>query len=51
MRLGNEYGSTYPTQTNGQTELFNRTVLTMLRCYTRENQRDWDELLIYVVYA
>lgn len=41
----------YHQQANGQTERFNRTLLSMLSMYVAAHQRDWDEYLPYVTFA
>lgn len=38
-------------QTNGQTEIMNRTLEQMLRAYTSAKQDDWDDLLPYAEIA
>jgi hypothetical protein len=43
--------SSYHPQTNGLTERFNHTLVTMLRQYTNEHQTDWDIYLPYVMFA
>lgn len=43
--------SSYHPQTNGLTERFNHTLVTMLTHYTGQNQNDWDEFLPYVLLA
>jgi hypothetical protein len=43
--------SAYHPQTNGLTERFNHTLVTMLRQYIDEHQTDWDTYLPYVMFA
>ena len=43
--------SAYRPQTNGLTERFNHTLITMLSHYVNENQSDWDIYLPYVMCA
>jgi hypothetical protein len=38
-------------QTDGQTEIMNRTLEQMLRAYTNAKQDNWDELLAYCEFA
>jgi hypothetical protein len=38
-------------QSNGVVEVFNKTLKSTLRIWAKENQRDWDELLPFAVYA
>ena len=41
----------YNPQCDGMVERFNRTLLHMLACYVKEDQKDWDMLLPHLVYA
>jgi transposase InsO family protein len=45
------FTSTYHPQTNGQTELFNRTVVIMLLHYVSRKQDDWDQTVAVPVYG
>jgi transposase InsO family protein len=38
-------------QSNGVVEIFNKTLKTSLRVWSKENQRDWDELLPFALFA
>jgi transposase InsO family protein len=41
----------YHPQSDGMVERFNKTLLSMLRTLVDENQKDWDELLPFVLMA
>jgi len=41
----------YHPQTDGLVERFNHTLATMLAMFCNDNQRDWDVLLPYVLFA
>ena len=41
----------YRPQTQGLVERFNRTLLSMLRCFVDEECNDWDKYLPYLIYA
>lgn len=41
----------YHPQTDGMVERFNSTLLTMISMYVSTNQRDWDTLLPYMLFA
>ncbi len=41
----------YHPQSDGMVERFNKTLATMLSAYVQENQRNWDELIPYVMMA
>ena len=43
--------SAHHPQSNGVIEIFNKTLKTTLRLWCDENQRDWDELLAFALYA
>jgi transposase InsO family protein len=43
--------SGYHPQTNGLTERFNKTLMSMLSMYTGAHQRDWDQYIPYVLHA
>ena len=47
----NIFTSTYHTQTNGQVERYNRTIIAMLRNYVNEHQDDWDRYATALTYA
>ena len=38
-------------QSNGVVEIFNKTLKSTLRIWSQENQKDWDELLPFAVFA
>ena len=41
----------YRPQTQGLVERFNRTLLSMLRCFVDDECDDWDKYLPYLIYA
>ena len=43
--------SPFHPQCDGLSERFNRTLETMLACFVKENQENWDELLPYLKFA
>jgi hypothetical protein len=43
--------TTFPLQTDGQTEVVNRTVVHLLRAYCRKHPNLWDENLHYIHHA
>ena len=43
LGVTNLFTSAYHPQTNGQTERYNRTIVSMLRNYVNEHQNDWDK--------
>ena len=45
------FSSGYRPQTAGITERLNQTLLDILAMYVSNNQRDWDEILPYAVFA
>jgi len=45
------FSSGYRPQTAGITERMNQTLLDLLAMYVDRNQRDWDKLLPYVLFA
>lgn len=51
LDISNLYTTTYYPQTNGQTERFNRTLLTALRHYVADLPRSWDEFTDAFSYA
>ncbi|GLJ08685.1 hypothetical protein SUGI_0093660 [Cryptomeria japonica] len=52
-RLGTNlsFGSAYHPQTDGQTEVVNRSLGNMLRCLTKEYGQSWDQLIHQAKYA
>lgn len=45
------FATTYRPRTNDQTERFNKTILWMLRCYVRDNPRDWNDNVQVFAFA
>ena len=45
------FSSSFHPQTDGQTEVTNRTLGTLLRCMLRNNPRRWEELIPFVEFA
>jgi hypothetical protein len=43
--------SSYHPQTDGQTEIVNKKIEEMLRCFVDENQSNWDQLLVEIEVA
>ena len=43
--------TSFHSQGNGMVERFNRTLLQLLRCYTEENDLDWEGNIPLVLYA
>lgn len=43
--------SSHHAQSNGVVEIFNKTLKQSLRIWSREHQRDWDELLAFALFA
>jgi len=43
--ISNRYSTTYHSQTNGQVEQYNRTIVGQLRTYVEDHQDRWDELV------
>ena len=46
-----KYSTAYHPQTDGQTEVVNRTIGNLLRCLIQDYQSSWDELLPIVEFA
>ena len=46
----NAFTSAYHLQPNGQVKRYNRTILSMLRCYVEEHQNDWDRYASALAY-
>jgi hypothetical protein len=40
--------SSYHPQTDGQTEVVNKKIEEIMRCFVDEHQRNWDQLLVDV---
>ena len=51
LGIRNLYTTTYHSQTNGQVERFNRTILAVLRKYVQEERQKWDLFSHAVTYA
>ncbi len=51
MGIKNLYTTSYHPRTNGQTERFNRTIISALRHYVNENHRDWDDYTDVLTYS
>lgn len=49
--IDNMLTTTYNPQCNGQTEVFNCTLLSSLRHYVVDHPRDWDSFSYTVTYA
>lgn len=47
----NLFTTAYHPQTNGQAERYNRTLVTRLRHFVAEHQRNWDEFVQPLTYA
>jgi hypothetical protein len=43
--------SSHHAQSNGLVEIFNKTLKQSLRIWSKEHQRDWDELLPFALFA
>ena len=41
----------YHPQADGKVERFNRTIQRMLACYVSADQKNWDVILPYILYA
>ena len=46
-----KYSAAYHPQTDGQTEVVNRTIGNLLRCLIQDYQSSWDELLPIIEFA
>ena len=51
MGVKNLYTTAYHPRTNGQTERFNRTIVSALRHYVNEDNRDWDDYTDILCYS
>jgi len=45
LGISNRYSTTHHSQTNGQVERYNRTIVGQLRTYVEDHQDRWDELV------
>jgi hypothetical protein len=50
-RVTNSNSTAYHPQTDGQTEVVNKSIEDFLRHFVDENQTDWDKLLIFAEFA
>ena len=51
LSIASNYTSPYRSQTNGQVERYNRTLVRQLRCYVGEHQTEWDSHLSLLTTA
>ena len=51
MGVRNLYTTTYPPRTNGQTERFNRTIVSSLGHYVNSDQNDWNDYVTLPTYS
>ena len=51
MGIDPKLTTAYHPQTDGQTERFNRTLMSMIRCFVNHRQSDWEEVLELVCFA
>ncbi|KZS03690.1 Uncharacterized protein APZ42_033520 [Daphnia magna] len=51
LRIKHCTTTAYDPQTNGLTELFNKTVVEMLRKYISEGYKNWEDMLGHVAFA
>ena len=51
LGVKNLFTTAYHPQTNGQSERFNRTLISRLKHYVAEHQRDWDQYIYPLTYA
>ncbi|GFV67383.1 retrovirus-related Pol polyprotein from transposon 412 [Trichonephila clavipes] len=49
--IDHRFTTVYHPQTNGLTELFNKTLADMLSMYVDVEQKNWDEILPFVTFA
>ncbi|UYV63338.1 K02A2.6-like [Cordylochernes scorpioides] len=45
------FTTSYHPQTNGLTEWLNRTLINMLSMYVNTDQKNWDEILLFITHA
>jgi hypothetical protein len=45
------YSTTFHPQTNGKTEVVNRTLVQLLRGYNKKHRKTWDEQLVYIKHS
>jgi len=51
LEISNRYSTTYHTQTNGQVDRYNRTIVGQLRTHLEDHQDRWDELVSMLTLA
>jgi len=51
LGISNRYSTTYHSQTNGQVERYDRTIVGQLRTYFEDHQDHWDELVSMLTLA
>ena len=51
LHVTNNFTTTYHPQTNGQVEIFNRSLTAMLRCFVEDNPKDWSRYTSVLAYS
>ena len=49
--IANRYSTTYPSQTNGQVDRYNRNIVGQLQTYVEDHQNRWDDLVSMLTLA